>query len=1208
MAEERVRYGRRNLARLATVTLAVTLGVAGAAWAAFPQDPPNDPEFAPAEAPPAATTCLSRSGDAQQHYLFSTIPQCTPNAQDPEGSAGMFVDRAWRDFSDGNPQTVIAYIEGGINWRNSVPELVEKVFLNSGELPGPTTPVNDGVLSARDFSDTADSNGNGVVDPEDIIVRFSNGTDGDRNGYIDDISGWDFYNDQNDPATLDSAYNHANGQMEQAAAQTNNANEGAGICPDCRLLPIKAGAEALDRTDDLAQAWMYAADLDADVLVSTTADLGYSTFMRKAVDYVWRKGTLMVESSNDFNSTDHQGGMFHQHVLPGNAMVANTHGMDFLPGTAQLQNGLTTTYRARSGYTSWGTHNVFTAATTGGTTSEATPTVGGVMALVLAYGKEAAAQGLIKRPLTPSEAIQVVRATASDVAAPVPAPVNWPAKPGFDLQYGYGRPNVHAAMQAVSQGQIPPEAWMKKPRWYALYDPTETRKVKVTGHVAAPRSSGGRWKLQFAPGAEPSESQFITAGEGRLRSRKGKAKPHDGRVGTIDLRRIPESFWRKAFALSQRKELETNEHYTVTIRLRVFDARGRMGEERRSIAVHHDPSLRPGFPRKIGPGGESQPVIADLQGTGRGAIVFGDSDGRVHALDGRGRELPGFPVKTNRTRVTRFHRGVKPGSEPLFTNLAVGDLEGDGRQWIVGASSAGRVYVWDSHGRRRPGWPKALDVGVTKPAIPRPDSPFTRPPIMGATAPPVLADLDIDGDLEIVQAGWDGRLHAWRGNGSSVPGWPVEVTLPPGISPPAGQVMINDHKLDLPPALAELDGDPTPELIQRTQFSFTPGAGLQAPNGGRSNIVAYNSNGSRVPDWLISGIAFAFYYGSAQEFITEGVNGPVTADLDGDGRTEIASAAGIFTPTSLYGPDGGLLGILGPDPLLSFAGVVLSPAAMQEALNGNLPADVPVNFTTSGAFGRFGGGLSYAEPGSGAASVAASLILPGSGSPINSYARAYSAATRAALPGFPAKLQGLDFLGAPAIADVSGDGRPELMIGGDSSAIHAYTSNGELAPGWPKFHTGWEVFGPAVGDVDGDGRNEVAITTREGYVMVWDTPGRATSSEWWGPRHDERNTGMYGIDTRPPGVAGGERIEDGELRFEAPGDDWYAGKVDHYVVRYFAWGRGFGRREATPGPAAGGRQRIELPPQTKFAWVRGVDEVGNVGAWEFAWGQRRRGR
>jgi len=413
----------------ALVAIFVSLVVAGAAWA-FPQDPPNDPNYAPAEASPAATTCLTKAGDNEQHYLYSKIPQCTPNAQDAEGSAGMFVDKAWHDFTTGNGAT-IAYVEGGINWHGGdAPELANRVFLNRGELPAPTTPAQGqqacpGQLCAADYSDSPDANHNGVVDPEDLIVRFSNGRDNDHNGYTDDISGWDFYNDQNDPATVDSTYDHANGQMKQAAAETNNSLQGAGVCPSCRVMPVKAGAEALDRTDDLAQAWLYATDMHADVIVSTTADLGYSTFMNQAVDYAWNHGTAMVESSNDFDSTDHQGGMFHQHVLPGNAMVANTHGMDFIPGTTAVQNAATTTYRSRSAYTSWGTHNMFTVATEGGTTSEATPTVGGVVALVLAEGKQAAAQHKISRPLSPDEAIQVLRATSSDVAAPVNAPVNW---------------------------------------------------------------------------------------------------------------------------------------------------------------------------------------------------------------------------------------------------------------------------------------------------------------------------------------------------------------------------------------------------------------------------------------------------------------------------------------------------------------------------------------------------------------------------------------------------------------------------------------------------------------------------------------------------------------------------------------------------------------------------------------------------------------
>ena len=71
-------------------------------------------------------------------------------------------------------------------------------------------------------------------------MAFSDGRDHDHNGYPSDISGWDFYDNQNDPATVDSTYGHANGQMKQAAAQTNNGVEGAGVCPRCTILPIKS--------------------------------------------------------------------------------------------------------------------------------------------------------------------------------------------------------------------------------------------------------------------------------------------------------------------------------------------------------------------------------------------------------------------------------------------------------------------------------------------------------------------------------------------------------------------------------------------------------------------------------------------------------------------------------------------------------------------------------------------------------------------------------------------------------------------------------------------------------------------------------------------------------------------------------------------------------------------------------------------------------
>ena len=41
---------------------------------------------------------------------------------------------------------------------------------------------------------------------------------------------------------------------------------------------------------------------------------------------------MMVESSNDFDSTDHQGGMFQPFVIPGNGLVSNTQGLDTRAG------------------------------------------------------------------------------------------------------------------------------------------------------------------------------------------------------------------------------------------------------------------------------------------------------------------------------------------------------------------------------------------------------------------------------------------------------------------------------------------------------------------------------------------------------------------------------------------------------------------------------------------------------------------------------------------------------------------------------------------------------------------------------------------------------------------------------------------------------------------------------------------------------------
>jgi len=1233
--------------RLLLMVGAVLALPAGLALADFPQSPPNDPDYAPAEGPP--TNCATHSVNDDQHYLFSFMPQCAPAARDPENASGMSVDQAWSRYSAGRGDVIVAYIEGGINWHASdAPDLANKVYLNPGELPPPTTPAvgakvcPPSTLCAADYSDTPDYNHNGIVDPEDIIKRFSNGRDNDHNGYVNDISGWDFYDNQNDPATVDSTYGHANGQMRQAGAQANNAFLGAGVCPYCMIMPVKAGAEALDRDTELAQAWEFAADHGASVIVSVSADVGYSSFMRQVVNDLWRRGVVLIQASNDFDSLDHQGGMFWPHVLPGNGLVANSqNGAKNSP----TDNATTTSYRERSNYSSWGTHNMFSVATDGGTTSEDTPTVGGVFGLVLSYGRDAAAQGLISKPLSGPEAVQVVRATASPIDDPTLA---WPGKPGWNMQYGYGRPNVLKADQAIAANRIPPVAWIDSPEWYTQYDPTRSTRIQVSGHLEATRASGYTWRLQYGLGPEPSEQSFVTVASG------SGSKPYTGSLGAVDLSKIPPSLWQSAFALSKTKELETNDQYTVTLRVQISDPSGQVGEERRAVSVVHDPTLLPGFPKYIGPGGESQPALADLQGIGRESIVFGDTDGIVHAVDpATGNELPGWPQPTDPTPVTRAHRGVDPGHEPVVANVAVGDLRHDGNLSVVATTLSGKVYVFDASGRREPGWPKPLNLGVSQPPIPRPALAFTRLPQQGATAPPTLYDLEGRGQLDIIQAAWDGHVYAWRPDGTPVPGWPVLVQLPPGTQPQVpGDSIVQDHKLDVAPAIAYLEGPGKPDVVVRSQYTEVPGAGLQP--GGISHVFAFRANGTPVPGWPISNNSTVIYYGSAQEFLTEGVNAPVAADVGGTGTDDVAAQAGIFTPPLLYHGDGSLATAYGPGP----------NALQTELAGGGGPAatttDAPVGFTTSGAFGRLGGGaLVYAQPMVGATSTAQALLSPGSGLPIKNYMAAFSAGSGAPSAGFPAAAQGLDFLGAPVIADVSGDGAPDLIEGGDSSALHAFSAGGAQVPGFPKFTSGWILWAPSVGDLLGDGHNDVVTATREGYLYAWQTPGKPSgNNEWWSYRHDEHNTGRYGVDSRPPGAARHAVLApDGRsVTFLAPGEDWYDGTAAQYRLTAYplqsragsvtrrcqvarrrrrrrgarprrrpaacrgtagrrrarrARGQGQGQGQivtgapevsygpgtaitATPSGPAGTRERIALPAGTAKVVIQAVDHSGNL--------------
>src|SRR5207245_2055535 len=126
------------------------------------------------------------------------------------------------------------------------------------------------------------------ITPEDLIIAFGHchitaheiglagcpaggRYDNDGNGYPNDINGWNFNRDNNDPQTEQSIYGHFDGESAQLVGEGNNGYSSIGLCPLCRYVPIKAGDEAIDRPDRVAEAIVFAANSGLDVLDVTSA-------------------------------------------------------------------------------------------------------------------------------------------------------------------------------------------------------------------------------------------------------------------------------------------------------------------------------------------------------------------------------------------------------------------------------------------------------------------------------------------------------------------------------------------------------------------------------------------------------------------------------------------------------------------------------------------------------------------------------------------------------------------------------------------------------------------------------------------------------------------------------------------------------------------------------------------------------------------------
>src|SRR5207248_10949801 len=130
----------------------------------------------------------------------------------------------------------------------------------------------------------------------------------------------------------------------------------------------------------------------------------------------------------------------------------------------------------------------------------------------------------------------------------------------------------------------------------------------------------------------------------------------------------------------------------------------------------------------------------------------------------------------------------------------------------------------------------------------------------------------------------------------------------------------------------------------------------------------------------------------------------------------------------------------------------------------------------------------------------------------------------------------------------------EATEANDNYVIRAWGPTGAEARDFPKYTGQWTGFSGAVGDPSLNGRLQLVYGTREGDLFRWSVPGNAAlNNSWPHYRHDNWNTGQYGLDTEPPApvsALSARRLRDGTVvvSVDAPGGNWTVGRAASYQV------------------------------------------------------------
>ena len=841
---------------------------------------------------------------------------------------------AWMKTT-GRPDVSIAVLDSGIKWNDAgaMNELRLKVRLNAGELPIPrhdlaTAISNPGTNDCPSYAAEHDANGDsvfnvddyacesrvasvvqtdsrragpaGVLTPEDVIIPFSNGTDADRNGFVDDIAGWDFLDDDNDPLD-DVQYGHGTGEARDSGAEADNGDQ-TGTCPNCMVVPLRVGDSFIADVNRFAQATLYATDNGIEVVQEALGTLNNSTLSREAVDYAYRHGVTVIASAADEAAQHNNWPSSLPHVILVNSV---TTGAAPTPDQSYLSFNGCTNFNSK----------ITLAIPSTSCSSNATGLAAGMAGLVYSAALDATA----KHAMTNYPATSHCRRTN---------------EPGWRVGEKSARAPIGNGRGSISSG---------KP---CVITPNEVRQLMASGIVdGRPQADD----INFASGLggpEPSCSPIPAPG---CTDPGGAAGALQAQVDAN--RQVPIGPPGLFQSYPARKGPDPFYGYGRVNMARALDAVLSDPELPSAAAIPPEAEITsPGWYQQVDPSSGTLGVDGEVYARGASytcevlvapgqypssarttaslpgdfeALNNGWCDGSTSHTGYRSGSLGtiSIPQLMDRFPPRTDFKGPEPQASPANDNGRPNAAPHSFTvEVVVHSTRAGheltgqdrRAAYLQRDRSMLPGFPKAITSGAITTGTPTGDG----------ESSPVLADLNGDNRNELIVAGSDGFVHAIEPDGSELPGWPVR-----GIHPPlhtaeraftSGEVSANVGGAILGSvAVADTNGDGVPEVYADDMEGRVYGWDAR---GHRFFTATSHPHYSGKP--LAPFVEPRYQPGQSEFHRTQRgfIGSPVLADLDGNGRMEVI-AAGMDRHLYAWHRDG--------TPVAGFPVLVVDPTKVQ---------------------------------------------------------------------------------------------------------------------------------------------------------------------------------------------------------------------------------------------------------------------------------------